>query len=58
MNNDKELTNDMLEAIRNYKAMMGIYLATTDISTHDEIINLRQIREVAKFVAELIDFYI
>ena len=33
MKNDKELTSDMLETMKNFKAMMGIYLAIIDVSS-------------------------
>lgn len=58
MKNDKELTSDMLETMKNFKAMMGIYLAITDVSSYDEIDNLRQIGKVATSISDLIDFYI
>lgn len=58
MKNDKELINDMLETMKNFKVMMGIYLAITNVSSYDEIINLRQIGNVATSISDLIDFYI
>lgn len=58
MKNDKELTSDMLETMKNFKAMMGIYLAIIDVSSYDEIDNLRQIGKVATSISDLINFYI
>lgn len=58
MKNDKELINDMLETMKNFKVMMGIYLAITKVSSYDEIDNLRQIGNVATSISDLIDFYI
>lgn len=58
MKNDKELINDMLETMKNFKVMMGIYLAITNVSSYDEIDNLRQIGNVATSISDLIDFYI
>lgn len=58
MKNDKELNEDMLETMNNFKTMMGIFLAITDVSSYDDIIKLRQIGEVANSISDLIDFYI
>jgi hypothetical protein len=71
MNNDKEivteLTNiisnkeyisEMLETMKKVRAMTGVYLAISDISSYDEIENLIQIRNVATAIADLINFYI
>lgn len=58
MKNDKEIITDMLETMKNFKAMMGIYLAITDVSSYDEIDNLRQIGNVATSISDLINFYI
>ena len=58
MKNDKEIITDMLETMKNFKAMMGIYLSITDVSSYDEIDNLRQIGNVATSISDLINFYI
>ena len=58
MKNDKEIITDMLETMKNFKTMMGIYLAITDVSSYDEIDNLRQIGNVATSISDLINFYI